>query len=135
LSGDVCALCRQMVVPNRLQQELMSDDDRKQRQRAAAEAVGRGEDPNPYWQERPQLNTVGYLTTTAGALVAGYAIGWLSGRFNPPFERLQMNLVAPYLDVTDSPAPAREHCPCRRGRIDFGAGTLARGAGGVMLAA
>ena len=38
-----------------------------------------------------------------GAMLAGYAIGWLTGRFDPPFERLQMNFVAPFLDVTDLP--------------------------------
>jgi hypothetical protein len=41
------------------------------------------------------------LTTAAGALAAGYAIGWLTDRFPPPFSTLQMNLVTSYLDVID----------------------------------
>jgi len=78
--------------------------------------VLRGEEGRAYWFEQPQLNTVGYLTTATGALAAGYAIGWLTGRFDPPFSRLQMNLMAPYLDVTDSAQSARPHCACRRVR-------------------
>jgi len=114
LAGDACALCREMVHPQRLQQELASDDERKQRRAAAMAAAARGDSPNPYWREQPQLNTVGYLTTVAGALSAAYAIGWLTGRFLPPFERLQMNFVAPFFDVTDNPVRPRSDCPCRR---------------------
>ena len=56
----------------------------------------------------------GYLTGMAGALAAGYAIGWITGRFDPPFLRLQMNLVAPYFDVQDVFQDARSYCVCRR---------------------
>src|SRR5262249_20066826 len=102
LAHDACALCRRMINPQQFQQELMSDADRSARRIATAEALARGEDSNPYWRDQPQLNTVGYLTTMVGGLVAGYAIGWITGRFDPPFQRLQMNLVAPFFDVTDS---------------------------------
>ena len=52
----------------------------------------------------------------AGAMAAGYAIGWLTGRFEPPFERLQMNLGATFLDVTDNEQLPVPECPCRRVR-------------------
>ena len=110
--SDACMLCRGMVSSQRLSQELMSDAEREQRGRAAAEAKQRGDDENQYWRDEPQINTVGYLTTTAGSLAAGYAIGWLTKRFNPPFERIQMNFVAPYLDVTDQPQRQRAECVC-----------------------
>lgn len=116
LPSDPCALCREMIVPARLAQELMSEDERTQRRAAAAAALARGQQAGAYWSEQPQLNTVGYLTTAAGALAAGYAIGWLTGRFDTPFARLQANIVAPYFDVTDSPHKARPTCACRQFR-------------------
>ena len=116
LAADPCALCRGMIVPERVKQELMSDEEKKRRQLAAEEARRRGEDPNPYWRNQPQLNTVGYLTTTVGGMIAGYAIGWLTKRFDAPFERLQMNFVAKYLDVTDLPQRQRSECACGRFR-------------------
>jgi tRNA A37 threonylcarbamoyladenosine dehydratase len=116
LPADACALCRRMIIPIRLSQELMSKEERAQRRAAANEARERGEDSHPYWQEEAQLNTVGYLTTIAGAMAAGYVIGWLTGRFDAPFERLQLNLAGKFLDVTDSNDLPRADCPCRRVR-------------------
>jgi tRNA A37 threonylcarbamoyladenosine dehydratase len=112
LAADPCALCREMITPQRIKQELMSDEEKTQRQRAAAEARERGEDPNPYWHNQAQINTVGYLTTAVGGMIAGYAIGWLTKRFDTPFERLQMNFVAKYLDVTDLYQKQRSTCAC-----------------------
>jgi hypothetical protein len=112
LAADPCALCREMVDPQRISQELMSDEERKQRSAAAEEARNRGGDPNPYWKDVPQINTVGYLTTAVGAMVAGYAIGWMTGRYAPPFERMQMNFVAPFLDVTNLEQVGRSQCAC-----------------------
>lgn len=116
LPADPCALCRGMINPGRLAQELMPETERQQRRAAAAAARYQGDDGHAYWLEEPQLNTVGYLTTATGALAAGYAIGWVTGRFKPPFSRLQMNLVAPYLDVTDLVQEPRRGCACRRAR-------------------
>lgn len=116
LASDPCALCRNMVDPSQLSQELMHPEERKQRQRAALDASATGGNGNAYWRELPQLNTVGYLTTTAGAMLAGYAIGWLTGTFEMPFERLQMNLCAPFLDVTDQKETARPECTCGKVR-------------------
>ena len=116
LAADPCALCRNLLIPARLAQELMSDKEREQRRVAAAEAREKGDDPHPYWHDEVQLNTVGYLTTTAGAMAAGYVIGWLTGRFDPPFDRLQLNLAGKFLDVTDSDDIPRRDCICRRVR-------------------
>ena len=115
LPSDPCPLCRRMIVPEQLAQELMAPDERARRIDAARIAEQRGERGGAYWREQPQLNTVGYLTTSAGALAAGYIIGWLTGRFAPPFTRLQMNLVAPFLDVTDADDPPKSDCACRTG--------------------
>jgi tRNA A37 threonylcarbamoyladenosine dehydratase len=116
LAADPCALCREMIVQARLNQELMSEKERAQRRAAAEEARERGEDPNPYWRDQPQINTVGYLTTAVGAMTAGYAIGWITCRFEAPFERMQMNFVAKYLDVTDFPQRQKLECACKRYR-------------------
>lgn len=123
LSTDPCALCRRMIDSRRVSQELMSPEERAARKAAAAEAVKRGDPADPYWSKEAQLNTVGYLTTVAGAMAAGYAIGWISGRFDPPFARLQANLVAKYLDTTDAEETASADCACRkvRGWADQGA--------------
>ena len=116
LAADPCVLCRNMIDPWRVAQELMSGEVRAQRAAAAAEAEIRGDDPDPYWQRERQINTVGYLTSAVGAMLAGYAIGWLTSRYDPPFERLQMNFVAPFLDVTDLPQEQRSECGCARFR-------------------
>lgn len=114
LSSDPCALCRGMIVPSTISQELMSEEERKLRQDNAEQARLRGENPYQYWHREAQLNTVGFLTTMAGSMVAGYAIGWLTGRFEPPFSRLQMNLLAEGFDVTDSAEIPRVECSCRK---------------------
>ncbi|MBI3864175.1 MAG: ThiF family adenylyltransferase [Planctomycetia bacterium] len=116
LPADACALCRGMVQSVKLHQELMSEEERERRREAARAAAIRGENAAAYWSDEPQLNTVGYLTTAVGALTAGYVLGWLTGRFATPFERLQMNLVAPFLDVTDNHVTPRADCTCRRVR-------------------
>ena len=116
LAADPCVLCRNMIDSRQVAQELMSDEERSHRSAAAAEARSRGDDPDPYWLRERQINTVGYLTTAVGSMLAGYAIGWLTGRFDPPFERLQMNFIAPYLDVTNFPQEQRSACSCAKFR-------------------
>ena len=116
LAADPCVLCRNMIDSRQVAQELMSDEERAHRAVAAADARARGDDPDPYWRRERQINTVGYLTTAVGSMLAGYAIGWLTGRFDPPFERLQMNFVAPFLDVTNFPQKQRSECSCAKFR-------------------
>src|SRR3546814_1433102 len=60
----------------------------------------------------PQIDTVGYITTTAGTLAAGFAIGWLTGRFDPKFQRLQLDLVSRNLGAVDRPQTANPDCYC-----------------------
>lgn len=128
LPDDPCPLCRRMIIPEQLAQELMEPEERKRRISAARTAMEQGQEGGAYWRDQPQLNTVGYLTTTAGALAAGYIIGWLTGRFTPPFTRLQMNLVAPFLDVTDVDDTPRSDCACR-----LGLGWADQGAAGALV--
>jgi molybdopterin/thiamine biosynthesis adenylyltransferase len=128
LPDDPCPLCRRMIIPEQLAQELMDPDERRRRISAARTAMEHGQEGGAYWRDQPQLNTVGYLTTTAGALAAGYVIGWLTGRFMPPFTRLQMNLVAPFLDVTDVDDAPRVDCACRTGL-----GWADQGAAGALV--
>jgi molybdopterin/thiamine biosynthesis adenylyltransferase len=117
-SHDPCPRCRGMVDDMRMRQELMSAEERQALIDAAGDAA-----PPPEAHEIPQIDTVGYITTASGTLAAGYAIGWLTGRFDPPFQRMQMNLVAECLDVTDRPQPVSETCSCQdeRGLGDAGA--------------
>lgn len=113
---DPCALCRQMVHPVRIAQELMTAEERERRQQIAREAAARGDDPNGYWTGIPQLNTVGYLTTAAGAMTAGYGIGLLTRRFALPFTRLQMNLNDEFLETSNIDSPHRQSCTCWKTR-------------------
>lgn len=116
LPSDPCASCRNMTDPVRVTQEMMSEQERRNRQIAAAEAAREGVDGRQYWSQEPQLNTVGYLTTAAGALAAGQAIGWLTGRYTPRLSRLQMNLSEPFFDVIEPTDEPRPSCACRRNR-------------------
>ncbi len=116
LPADPCAICRGLINPRRVSQELMSEQERESRRLAAQAANPDGRPDSAYWEDIPQLNTVGYLTTTAGALAAGYAVGWITGRFEPPFERLQMNLTAPEFEVIAWEEVANDGCACRRVR-------------------
>lgn len=113
MPNDACALCRGIISPVRVSQELMSEEERRQRRDAARAARERGEEADAYWHDEAQLNTVGYLTTAAGALAAGFAIGMITGRFAAGFGRLQMNLSAKWFDVTDADHLPRPNCVCR----------------------
>jgi proteasome lid subunit RPN8/RPN11 len=130
LAADACVWCRELVNGQRVAQELMSPEERVQRQAAADGAIAAGEDPAPYWQSTPQINTVGYLTTAAGGLTAGYAIGWLTGRFEPPFVRQQINLVGSAVDAVDWPQAPQPYCACRRMR-----GTADQGKADALISA
>jgi len=115
---DPCPQCRGMIDPELVKRELMSTDEL-----AAIAAVAETRNLPPGAAEVPQIDTVGYITTVSGTLAAGYAIGWLAGRFDPPFERMQLNLIADCLDVTNRSQPYAKDCTCRasRGLADAGA--------------
>ena len=115
---DPCPRCRGMIDDLRVRQELMSAE-----QREAMKVATAGDAISPEAHEVPQIDTVGYITTISGTLAAAYTIGWLIGRFAPPFQRMQMNLVAECLDVTDRPQKHDPACRCRavRGMGDLAA--------------
>ncbi len=91
-----CPFCSGCVCTWPLTVECMSEDEKRQRNEAAAEAARRGEDARLYWSGGPpQLPTVGHLTTNAGSLIAGYAIKWLAGVADVPHSRFQFDLCSP----------------------------------------
>ena len=108
-----CAFCRDRIDSVQLAQELMTDGERAQRQREAERAAERGDDPDQYWRNRPrQLHTVGYLTTTAGAMAAGYAEGWLTGAFEMPHPSFQFDIGRERLGCAAPPEARKPGCRC-----------------------
>lgn len=107
-----CAVCRDMISWQRISQELMGEAERAVRREAAAEANLRGEKPDPYWQDEPQINTVGYLTTATGALAAGTALGIVSRTFEPGYVRAQINALNHPVNLVDWPQDRRADCAC-----------------------
>lgn len=108
--GLPCAFCRGNVNPDVMNFELMSDLERREREEQAADAAARGVEADQYWKGRPQqLHTVGYLTTTAGALIAGYVEGALTGSFQMPHSEFQFDVGQPKLGFV---APDLEQLEC-----------------------
>lgn len=108
-----CAYCRERVDSAALAQELMTDEERAHRMAEAERAAERGDDPDQYWRRRPrQLHTVGYLTTTAGAMTAGYAQGWLTGTFVPPHPSFQFDIGRERLGCVAPPQGRTPTCHC-----------------------
>jgi molybdopterin/thiamine biosynthesis adenylyltransferase len=120
LAADPCPRCRGMISETRVAQEAVAKEDRLSAARQVELAFAAGERPDPILTALPQIDTVGYITTTAGTLAAGFAIGWLTGRFQPQFERLQLDLVGHCLGAVDRRQVARPNCVCRqvRGHAD-----------------
>ena len=110
-----CAFCSNCVSTWPITVECMTDDERKQRKDAAAEAAKRGEDGTLYWGgDLAQLPTVGYLTTNAGSLVAGYAINWLAGTSDLPHSRFQFDLGQPEFGFRIINRKRAASCTCGR---------------------
>jgi molybdopterin/thiamine biosynthesis adenylyltransferase len=120
LADDPCPRCRGMISETRLQQEMLPTSERAQPAEQAAMAVAQGERADPILTAVPQIDTVGYITTTSGTIAAGFVIGWLTGRFFPRFERLQLDLVMDSLGAVDRPQLRRAGCSCGmvRGHAD-----------------
>ena len=113
-AGSACVVCRGMVDWKRIGQELMSPEEQLRRRNAALEARQRGEDPHGYWDDLPQLNTVGYLTTAAASLAAGCAIGLVTGAFSSGFERAQWTYFATPIEALAWHEHRNSHCFCAR---------------------
>lgn len=116
LAADPCPRCRGMISEMRVAQEALPREVRADAAAQVQLALAAGERPDPILTAVPQIDTVGYITTTAGTLAAGFAIGWLTGRFSAAFERLQLDLVSDCLGAVERPQIARADCVCRRVR-------------------
>jgi len=116
-AGDACPFCQGRILPALLNSELMPPEEREHRRAEAAAAVARGEDGTVYWHgDPPQLPAVGYLTTTAGAIAAGYALNWLLGTAAMPHQRIQFDLGQPDFAFVGTESRPRPECSCVRQR-------------------
>jgi len=114
-----CAFCNGRIDTQLMSAELMTDDERRQREQLAEQSQ-EGKNPDAYWVRPRQLHTVGYLTTTAGALAAGYAEGMLTGAFEAPHSTLQFDIGQPRFGVVAPPRQYEPGCSCslRQGWAD-----------------
>lgn len=112
---DPCPFCMGRIDPKALSVELMTKEEKDRCRLAAAEAEARGEDGTVYWPgEGPQLPSVGYLTTVAGALAAGYALNWLLGTAAMPHSRFQFDIGRPEFAFTTDTRTQNPECSCAR---------------------
>lgn len=113
--GDPCVYCRNMIDPQIAAQELMTEKELSERQAEAKKAKEDGRQPNAYWKEMPQLNTVGYLTTMAASVVVGYVIGYLTGRFSMAKNRSEISCTRKGMQVVEKDAKKGTDCVCATG--------------------
>ena len=112
---DPCPYCLGRISTSTLNVELMSEEDRNRSREAATAAIKRGEDGSLYWNgEPPPLPTVGYLTTMAGSLAAGYALNWLLGTGDMPHNRFQFDIGSPEFAFVADTAARKSDCGCTR---------------------
>lgn len=111
---DPCVYCRDMINSKLAEQELMSPEVQTQRQLEAAKAKKEGRNAGAYWLDKPQLNTVGYLTTLAGSLMISYVVGYLTGRFDMKNNRVEINLSVHGIQVVDKNEEHDPDCSCRQ---------------------
>ena len=112
--GLPCAFCRGNVDPYVMNYELMSEIERCEKELQAAAAAARGVEADQYWKGRPrQLHTVGYLTTTAGSMVAGYVEGALAGSFAMPHPEFQFDVGQPNFGFVVPPLEQVGGCGCQ----------------------
>lgn len=107
-----CAFCNGRIDTGLMSAELMSSDERCQRERLASEAREQGINPDAYWSGPRQLHTVGYLTTVAGAMAAGYAEGILTGTFRIPHDSFQFDIGEQRFGVVAPPRQRDAGCSC-----------------------
>ena len=113
MPGLPCAFCGQRIDSAELAYELMTNEEKAVRQKLAELAAKRGEDPDQYWKRRQrELHTVGYLTTAAGALGAGYVEGLLTGAFEMPHSTMQFDIGKCRLGSVAPPRERAGACDC-----------------------
>lgn len=109
---DPCMYCRGIIDSQIVSQELMPEDEQLSRREEARKAKGEGREPNVYWKELPQLNTVGYLTTFAASLAAGFGIGYCTTRFSMPKNRLEIALSPKGTQIVERDEKSASLCTC-----------------------
>lgn len=110
---EPCAWCLGRLNQKTVWYELMSEEERESRRRAAKDAIARGVDGEQYWGgEPPRELTVGYLTTAVGSIQAGYALGWLTGASQMPHQRFQFDICMPLLGAVCVDKSPRPECSC-----------------------
>lgn len=108
-----CPFCLSRIDQKVLAYELMSDEERKWRQEAAKAAEAQGLDGTQYWGgEPPQELTVGYLTSLAGSMAAGYAQHLLTGSARLPHQRFQFDVGWEKLGVAPITGKRNADCSC-----------------------
>jgi len=113
--GLPCPWCRGRISVDGIRYETATEAERQFRAEAAAAAEQRGVDGAQYWGGTPPPElTVGYLTTTVGAMGAGYAQNLLLGSGKLPHNRFQFDLGFSSLGVVADERPQRTDCACRR---------------------
>jgi molybdopterin/thiamine biosynthesis adenylyltransferase len=112
--GTPCAYCLGLVDSWRATVELMSEEEKENRRREAKQAALRGDNAGAYWKDVPEIPTVGHFTSMAGALVASYAIGWLTGKFTSPHRYFEFNILAPSFGYVGFNPSSRSGCFCER---------------------
>jgi hypothetical protein len=91
----------------------MTDEELQWRQEAAKDAEARGLDGAQYWGgEPPQELTVGYLTSLAGSMTAGYAENMLTGAAEMPHQRFQFDIGWEMLGVAPVQGKRNPECSC-----------------------
>jgi hypothetical protein len=119
--GLPCPWCRGRVSVEGIRYETATEAERQFRAEAAEQAELRGVDGAQYWGGAPPPEfTVGFLTTTVGAMGAGYAQNLLLGSGKLPHNRFQFDLGLSSLGVVTDERLPRECCSCRKtkGRSD-----------------
>lgn len=121
--GLPCPWCRGRISLEGIRYETAADAERQFRAEAALAAEQRGVDGTQYWGGTPPPElTVGFLTTTVGAMGAGYAQNLLLGSSKLPHNRFQFDLGLSSLGVVSDERPPRDGCSCQKtnGRSDQG---------------
>lgn len=108
-----CPFCLGRIDEWALRYELMTDQERTSRKEAARQAAAKGIDGAQYWGgEPPQELTVGYLTTLAGSMAAGYAQHLLTGAAKIPHQRFQFDVGWEKLGVAPAESKRKPDCSC-----------------------
>jgi len=121
--ADPCVYCRGMIDSQIAAQELMNEEELNDRRIEAQKAIAENREPNAYWKEMPQLNTVGYLTTMAASITVGYVIGYLTGRFEMAKNRAELSFTKKGMQIVERNGNIDTECVC----------VIAHGSGGQEL--